>query len=75
MDQVKNNKLAYEIASVLEDTAAIDLHIAFCKKYSEEFLRGLLQKVLSIPEAKIKRSRAALYTYLVQAHGRSNSRH
>ena len=66
--QTPPNKLALEIATALDDLDALSLHQEFTKKYSETFLRKKLLRVLSIPERKIKRSRAALYTYLIQQH-------
>lgn len=68
------DKLAREIASVLDDMDALPLHQKFAEKYSESFLRKKLMRVLSIPERKIKRSRAALYNFLIQQHEHSESR-
>jgi hypothetical protein len=65
------NKLAREIATVLDDLDALPLHQSFTRKYSETFLRKILMRVLSIPERKIKRSRAALFNYLIQLHEHS----
>ena len=61
--------LAREIADELDDQDSIPYHLQNVRKYKESFLRKQLQKVLSIPEHKIKRSRAALYTYLINQHG------
>ena len=65
----EHNKLAHEIASSLEDMEALPLYVAFTKKYSEAFLRKILLRVLSVPDHKIKRTRGALFTFLVQQHG------
>lgn len=65
----EKNKLAYEIASSLEDMEALALYDAFTKKYSEAFLRKILLRVMSVPDHKIKRTRGALFTFLVQQHG------
>lgn len=58
-------KLATEIASMLDDRDSIAMHLLYVRKYKEEFLRKILNKVMSIPENKIKRNRAALYTFLI----------
>ena len=58
-------KLAREIAYALNDADSLVLHLQYVRKYKEEHLRKTLQKVLSIEESKIKRSRAALYTFLI----------
>jgi len=70
MEIAKENKLAYEIAQALDDMKSIDLHISFTKKYSEKFLREILQQVIATPDKKIKRTRAAYYTYLVMNNGK-----
>lgn len=57
--------LAREIAGALNDMDSMVLHLLLVRKYKESYLRKQLQKALSIPEEKIKRNRAALYTFLV----------
>jgi hypothetical protein len=64
-------KLANEIASTLDDHDSIQLHLMYTAKYQETFLRQLLAKVMSIPDEKIRKTRGALYTYLVNQHGTS----
>ena len=58
-------KLANEIAETLKDRDSIALHLKYVRKYKEEYLREILAKVMAIPEEKIRRSRAALYTFLI----------
>jgi hypothetical protein len=65
----ENNKLAHEIAVTLDDMDALPLYVSFCNKYSEAFLRKILLRVMSVPDQKIKRTRGALFTFLVQQHG------
>lgn len=62
-------KLALEIAHALNDMDSLQLHLKYSKKYSEEFLRSRLTKVLMVPENKIRVSRAALYVSLVSRGG------
>lgn len=69
------SKLAYEIANALNDREALPLYVSFTKKYQEGFLRKILFRVMSIPDNRIKRTRGALFTYLVNQHGNDNSRH
>lgn len=68
-------KLAQEIADVLNDPDALPLYEKYTRQFSEEFLRKTLKKVLSIPEEKIKRTRGALFTYLVNNRMNNGSRH
>ena len=70
----KEEKLAREIAGALGDMDSLANHITFANKYSEAFLKKTLQKVLSIPEDQIRKTRGALFTYLVHQNGGRNNR-
>jgi hypothetical protein len=69
----KEEKLAREIAEALNDKDSLAIHEAFAQKYTESFLRKILQKVLSIPENQIRKSRGALFTHLVKQNGGQTS--
>ncbi len=58
-------RLAHEIAEALKDRDSIALHLQYVRRYKEEFLRKILAKVLSLDESKIRKNRAALYTFLI----------
>jgi HJR/Mrr/RecB family endonuclease len=62
--------LAYELASTLEDMSSLQLYLQFAQKYKEEHLRETLEKVMSLDGSKIKKTRGALFTYLVKGYGR-----
>jgi hypothetical protein len=65
-------KLANEIAEILKDRDSITLHLQYARKYKEDYLRRILNKVMSLPDNKIRRNRAALYTFLInqgEKHG------
>jgi hypothetical protein len=62
-------KLANHIAETLKDRDSIALFLTFTRKYNEKFLLETLAKVMSIEEAKIRRTRGALFTFLVNQHG------
>jgi hypothetical protein len=75
MEQQQNdNRLAYELASALNDKEAMGMYIAFVQKYQEDFLKRILLRVMSIPDNKIKRTRGALFTYLIKEHGSNHFR-
>jgi len=65
-------KLANEIAATLNDKDALPLYLKYTRMYQEEFLRKKLARVMSIPENKIRRSRGALFTFLVSQHNTNN---
>lgn len=67
-------RLAQEIATTLNDRDSLAAHLLYVRKYKEEFLRRILTKVMSLDASKIRRSRAALYTFLINqssSHGDS----
>lgn len=70
----KEYKLACEIADALNDMDSLEIHISFAESFNESVLRKIFNRVMSIPEDKIKRTRGALYTYLVKNHGRFGNR-
>lgn len=69
----KEERLAREIADALNDNDSLAVHIGFAEKYSEGFLRKTLQKVLSMPQDQIRKTRGALFTYLVKQNGYKSS--
>jgi len=73
--EAHERRLANEIAETLNDRDALPFYLGLTKKYQEDFLRKIMAKVMSIPEANIRKTRGALFTYLVsQAHnGTSNN--
>ena len=65
-------RLANEIAETLKDRDALPLFLTYTRKYQESHLRRILVKVMSIPENSIRKSRGALFTFLINQHGSSN---
>ena len=72
--QPQEIRLANEIADALDDRGSLHLFLNFAQKYKEEHLRKILEKVLSVPEQKIKKTRGALFTFLVIQHAQNHSR-
>jgi hypothetical protein len=69
-------KLANEISETLHDRDSMALHLMYVRRYQEDFLRRILNKVMALPERKIRKSRAALYTFLInQSTQHGDSRH
>ena len=61
MDQTYLKKLAYEIATNLDDLDALAWHETLVEKYNEEFLRQMMVKALAISEKNIRKSILAKY--------------
>lgn len=72
MKQINEQKLAFELADSMNDRESLQAYISFTKRYTEGFLRKIQAKVLSIPEDKIRKTRGALFTYLVKQHEQNN---
>ena len=68
-------RLANEIADALDDRGSLALFLHFAQKYKEEHLQKILEKVLSVPDQKIKKTRGALFTFLVSQHAENHSRY
>lgn len=62
-------RLANEIAITLKDPEALPLYLQYSRKYQEAFLRKILARVMGIEDSKIRRSRGALFTFLVNQAG------
>ena len=67
---MKKEKLALELAEALGDMESLTVYRAFAEQYAESYLRKIQLKVLSIPDEKIRKTRGALFTYLVKEHGK-----
>lgn len=65
----QSDTLAHEIADTLNDFNALPLYKSYTEKYSHTFLRDTLATVMSIPSNRIRRTRGALFTFLVQNNG------
>lgn len=70
MRHSKDEELANELADTLGDQESLPFYRDMVKKYSETFLRSKLKKVMSIPTDQIRKTRGALFTYLINQHER-----
>jgi hypothetical protein len=66
-------KLANEIAATLNDWDALPLFLMYTRKFQESFLRKKLVKVMGIPENQSRKSRGALFTFLINQHMNNGS--
>jgi len=75
MKNSKKEKLAQELADTLDDRESIAFYRDVTKKYSEGFIRGKLQKVMSIPSNQIRKTRGALFTFLLNQYEHKHNWH
>jgi hypothetical protein len=59
-------QLALDLAEALNDMVGLPFYRSCAKRYPDELLRQTLSQVMEIPEHMIKRSRAALFNFLVR---------
>ena len=64
----EQKQFAFTIATKLVDMPALSLYEDFVRRIPREVLEELLEKTLSIPQEKIRRTRGALFTFLVKKH-------
>lgn len=71
----KEDLLALDLAKSLDDEKNLALYISVSRKYPEALLRKILGDVKEIPAHKIRKSRGALFNFLIQRHARKVSHH
>lgn len=66
--------LAFDLVEALKDQKGLPLYLSLSKRYPESFLRKVLGEVREIPDEKIKKSRGALFNYLIQKYVKETSK-
>lgn len=61
----KKELLAQDLVEGLGDSDHLAKYLAYAERYTEEFLRRVLAETKLTPESRIRKSRAALFSYLV----------
>ncbi len=64
--KTKEELLALDLAQGLNDLKSLNFYLSVSKKYPEELLRRICNQVREIPTEKIKKSKGALFTYLLK---------
>jgi len=64
----KEGVIAKDLAEGLNDMKNIRYYISVALEHSEQYLKGLYRKVKETPEHRIKKSRGALFAYLVKKY-------
>ena len=64
-DESKSELLAHDLAEALNDQSHYTIYLSYTKQYSESFLRRVLAETKMTPDRKIRKSRSALFNYLV----------
>ena len=64
----KREHLAFMIADAFNDLGQIKLYITYCKKYPLNIIYRAFSEAKNFPEARIKKSRAAIFFYLLKTY-------
>lgn len=64
----EREELALEVARTLHEEHRLPVYLELCKTHSTEVIRRSLEEVKRVPESRIRKSKAALFTYLLKKH-------
>ena len=74
--KAKEELLAKDLMDALDDDRHFARYLYYAQKYPEEFLRRILSETKATPESKIRKSRVALFRYLVKFYAdQTNENH
>jgi len=76
--QTREELLALDMAQTLNDLKSLPLYLKYAKSIPESRIRETLSWVKQVPDENIKRSRAALFNFIIKKHAKraaSNHRH
>lgn len=60
--------LALELADKLGDPKGLGTYRKIAREYLEPYIRSVLQQVLDVPQERVRTSRGAIFTWLIQHH-------
>jgi hypothetical protein len=64
----KREYLAVMIAESFNDLSQVKLYITYCKKYPLNIIHRAFSEAKNFPVEKIKKSRAAIFFYLIKTY-------
>jgi len=71
--KTKREHLAFMIADTFNDLGRINLYITYCKKYSPEVIHKAFSEAKNFPEERIKKSRVAIFFYLLKTYAHQSN--
>jgi hypothetical protein len=69
----KREYVAFMIANAFNDLGQIKLYINCCKKYPLALVFRAFSEAKTFPKEKIKKSRAAIFFYLIKTYARQRN--
>lgn len=71
----KEEILAGDLAYGLDDIPNFAFYLSVARKYPGDFLRKIFTQVKDVPSSKIRKSKGALFNYLVQKYEKRGKNH
>ena len=72
-DCSEEQRLAYQVAEGLDDVKNLRLYQSYCRRYPAEIILAAYVRAKEVSPDKIKKSRGALFNFLVQKYGGKNN--
>lgn len=66
----KGEELANEIAKEFREEEQVNLYQHICQQYDDAVVRSAFADAMKVPSEKIKKSRSALFFYLLKTNGK-----
>jgi len=71
--KTRKELLAQDLARELNDYGNLPLYLYYCRKYPESLIRRVLGEVKEARPERIKKSKAALFNYLVKKYAQGKN--
>jgi len=73
--KTREELLALDLADALNDTKSLSIYLSYARRYPESLLRRALGEVKEVPLEQIKKSRAALFNYIIHKYAKTCKDH
>jgi hypothetical protein len=71
----KQEHLAQMIANAFQDRDQLPMYVRYCTKYPPAVIERAFADARSVPEAQIRKSRAAIFFFLVKTYAHQSPDH
>jgi hypothetical protein len=68
--KTKSDHMALKIARAFKEENRLPLYRACCENFEEEGIRKAFSEAMAVPDDKIKKSRSALFVYLMKKYAK-----
>jgi len=68
--KTKADYLALKIARAFNEESKLPLYRVLCENFNDQVVKKAFDDVMNVPEEKIKKSRAALFAYLLKKYAK-----